>query len=330
MVVKRFNFNELPEENVRDFLAELYPDPAFRPQPNCKSYHQDYFKTWICVFQDESCCGKIALFENPEIAELNLKTLIAGYFDAIDSDEVMRSINQELSDYCKENGYERVIGPLNVSTWENYRFLKNGDQPPFFMDVIHPVYYHELWSRNGWEVTDSYHSTEADIKETVSDIDPDLQFHNEEVEVVPFNLDRFEEEIRAIYDLCTISFKNNRYYSPISFVDFLNKYQKAKSFINPEYVLVAKHHSKTVGFIFCVPDILNPQKKRLIVKTLAILPDRQYRGLGSFLTKLMTLKAATSFEKIIHALMYDSNKSANILASHHTTIQQYSLFEWDI
>jgi len=330
MIVKRYSLLDFPKEQVQKLLSTLYPIPQFRPKVECESYHEVFFKTWICVFDGDNCIGKVALFQNPQIEELDSKTLLAGYFDSINSIEVMILLTLEIAKYCTENGFSKIIGPLNCTTWDSYRLLKHAQAIPFFLDVLHPAYYHALWENCGWQISDSYHSTEAEVAVISSEIDSDLTFHNKEIEIKPFDLAQFEEEIRSIYDLCLISFKNNRYYSPIGFPDFLEKYQKAKAFINPEFVLVAKHQNRTVGFIFCIPDLLNPQRNRLIIKTLAILPNAEYRGLGSFLTRMIYLKATGKFDTMIHALMYDSNTSAHILAKHHTTIQQYSLFEWNI
>ncbi|MDJ1169798.1 hypothetical protein PMG71_10200, partial [Roseofilum sp. BLCC_M154] len=58
-------------------------------------------------------------------------------------------------------------------------------------------------------------------------------------------------------------------------------------YINPEFVLLAEQRKKIVGFLFALPDFCLKQRKlpidTLILKTVAVLPQRDYAGLGSLL-----------------------------------------------
>ena len=93
-------------------------------------------------------------------------------------------------------------------------------------------------------------------------------------------------------------------------------YEPVKSFLNPEWVLIAENEKdEAIAFIFGFDNLYNRSEKSLIIKTLAQIPEYKYRGIGSYLTEFMHKKAKDAgYDNIIHALMHESNVSANILS----------------
>ena len=65
-----------------------------------------------------------------------------------------------------------------------------------------------------------------------------------------------------------------------------------------------------------------------IIKTLAVIPDRRFAGLGTHLG-VVTRRAMhkLGYRRIIHALMHESNKSRSISARYASNIfRRYTLF----
>ncbi|MCA0447886.1 MAG: GNAT family N-acetyltransferase [Bacteroidetes bacterium] len=327
MIISRFGLDDFPAEAFNKLTEKLYACYPVKPESELAIQHQPWFLTWIAVMDGMDCLAKTALLKNSDISDLGERDIIAGYFDSVNSEEVMMLLTSEIQKYAKENGFHSVTGPMNGTTWDQYRLIKPPVNPPFFLDLLHPPFYHSLWQNSGWIPIETYISTEGETQVIAGHLgNSSDRFYNQEIEFAGFDMDRFETELKSIFDLCLISFSGNKFYSPISFDEFLGKYQKIRGIINSDYVVVAKHKGETVGFIFCIPDLFSPQKKRLIIKTLAINPLPEYKGLGSFLTRMIYRKAAGNYETMIHALMHVSNKSANILAKDQKTIQNYDLF----
>ena len=64
-----------------------------------------------------------------------------------------------------------------------------------------------------------------------------------------------------------------------------------------------------------------------IVKTLAVLPERRFAGLGSHLAAASRRTArAMGCRRLIHALMHESNSSRRIRAAYATPLRGYTLF----
>src|SRR5205814_10274774 len=89
--------------------------------------------------------------------------------------------------------------------------------------------------------------------------------------------ERFEEELKAIYQIVTTSFRSGFLYQPLSEAEFLARYEIIRQRVRPELVTISMHEGRLVGFIFTLPDMLQAGLGRpidtAIVTTLAVLPD---------------------------------------------------------
>lgn len=328
MKIKRFSQSDFPLESVQLLLKKIYLEKISQPSFSLLPYQIEYLKSWITIFdhQDE-CVAVTALFHNSHCQDCGDEILFAGFFACIHSKDVMQILTDGIRDFAKEFGFKKIVGPMNATTWDSYRFAENPGKASFFLDVIHPNYYPILWSSVGWKPCETYHSTKARIQDVMDGMAELKPFHNSNVEINPLDIAHFDDEIQSIYQLSVKSFQRNRFYSEIPFTAFFQKYKQLERLFNPEFVLIAKDHEQTVGFIFCIPDILDSTGKTMIIKSLAIQLTPEYKGLGSYLTRLIYLKAASQFEFAIHALMHQSNTSAMILSKSHEVIQHYYLYE---
>jgi hypothetical protein len=107
------------------------------------------------------------------------------------------------------------------------------------------------------------------------------------VKVRSLNLQQFGSELEKIYRLCLVSFRQNFLYTPIAFSEFAAQYSQILPQLQPELVLMAEREGRLVGFLFAIPDLLQAKRgekiNTVIIKTVAVLPERQYAGLGNFL-----------------------------------------------
>jgi len=57
-----------------------------------------------------------------------------------------------------------------------------------------------------------------------------------------------------------------------------------KQLIDPRYVIIAEHENRIAGIVFCIPEIYDQTKKRIIIKHLPNFLKKKYSGLGTDLT----------------------------------------------
>ena len=113
----------------------------------------------------------------------------------------------------------------------------------------------------------------------------------------PFNLERAQVDLRAIYELSLLSFSRNFLYTDISLNDFLSLYEKILPYIQPDFLLLAEQEGNLVGFAFAMPDYLQQQRgveiDTVVLKTLARVPNNKaYSGLGNYLLHQIHKRAA--------------------------------------
>jgi GNAT superfamily N-acetyltransferase len=147
----------------------------------------------------------------------------------------------------------------------------------------------------------------------------------------PLALERFEEELRAIYHLSCKSFVDNFLFTPLSEAEFMANYRAVRPHLHAELVLMAECASELIGYLFAIPD-LNQRLRgeaidTCIVKTLAVVPGRRWAGLGSVLVaECHRIARQLGFRRAIHAPMHDSNRSRSISAHYSQTMRGYTLF----
>ena len=241
-----------------------------------------------------------------------------GFFEAENNLNAVKFLFDEIKKYALQKGYNYLIGPINGSTWKKYRVTLPSNNPPFLLDNYNKPYYAELFEQCGFETIANYTSSVCrNLDRDYSRLEKFKKiFEQKWVKIRKFNPEKFDEDIRKIYDVSVKSFVNNFLYTPIEFEEFYKMYEPVKNFLNPEWVLIAENEKdEAIAFIFGFDNLYNRSEKSLIIKTLAQIPDYKYRGIGSYLTEFIHQKAYyAGYENIIHALMHESNVSANILA----------------
>jgi GNAT superfamily N-acetyltransferase len=224
---------------------------------------------------------------------------------------------------------------MDGNTWRKYRFVVDkGREPAFFLDVDNPDEWPEHFRRGGFGPIAEYFST---LVEDISSQDPRVTRVRERlnglgVRVRSLDPARMDEELRAIHALSGVSFRDAFMYSPIGEDAFVSLYRPLLPRVDPRLVLMAEHEGTLAGCVFAVPDLNEAARgtrpRTLIVKTLAVLPDRMYAGLGALLLARVHQNGLDiGLDRAIHALMFGSNVS-RALSGHWNgrQIRRYELF----
>ena len=95
------------------------------------------------------------------------------------------------------------------------------------------------------------------------------------------------------------------------------------------FLVTAARGSDASPFVFALENRMARNKKSMVMKTLAKLPDCGIKGLGAHLLERLHKQAFESgYDEVIHALMHESNVSATILADGAELLHTYVLYEW--
>lgn len=225
----------------------------------------------------------------------------------------------------REEGCTLVIGPMMGNTWRTHRAVieSNGREPFLFESVTDPELA-RTFEDSGYEILMTYSSSLIDLRpqqEKFTKIEARMEQAG--VSIRPLDPGDLEHELRAIHDLSLRAFRENFLYSPINENEFVTMYLKFAPILTPECAFLAEDNGQLVGFVFGFP-----QGKTMIVKTLAVLPERRLAGLGTLLVSLMQESAKEKgCLEAIHALQREDNQSLRISQRFSATIfRRYALF----
>lgn len=293
--------------------------------------NEDFLNCCYVLLADNVPVARVALYKNPNLTYMGLNTLCLGNYECIDDIAVATELLNHVANEARRLGADYIIGPMNGSTWDNYRFTTHHNYAPFFLEPFQPLYYNDHFLAIGLEPIASYFSS----------IDLDFKYNNPEIEALAtafgemgmvlrnIDLQHYQEELEKLYPFLLETFKSNFLYTPISLNSFLKKYLAAEKFIDSQFVIIAEDAEKNpVGLSFCVKDYLDPTGKSMIVKTLARHPDKKWKGLGNILGNEIGKKCLKlGYTSVVHALIYEQGTSLNLSKNYSGKLyKNYALY----
>ena len=298
-----------------NFPKEIYPADSIRFKLS-DTINIKYLHVCFVLINDNKVCARAALYNNPHVNYQGKKTWCIGNYESVNDENISTKLIKYLSSEAKENGAEFLIGPMNGSTWDSYRFCVNHNQPNFFLEPYHHLYYNDHFFNAGFKIIAKYFSSiDTSLKYDNADvITREKELKNSGVTFRNIRLDEYEKELEKLFEFNAIAFKTNFLYTPLNKVEFIKKYAETKKMIDPDFVILAEDRNKNlIGYFFCINDVFNKKEKSLIIKTIARHPDKKWTGLGHVIGNMIYRKAVEKkYTSVIHAFMYEQGTSTTI------------------
>lgn len=262
---------------------------------------------------------------------------LIGHFAAA-TEEAAREL---LALACRElaaAGCTLAIGPMDGNTWRDYRFVTHSAELPcFLMEPNNPAEWPVQFLRSGFTDFARYFSALAE--------DLTLKYPRVErawgrmkncgVRIRPVSADQFDADLKKIYAVARVAFRDHILYQEIQELEFIQQYEALRAKVPLDLVLLAETDSRAIGFGFAVPDLLQAQRGEpvhtVVIKTLAALPEREFAGLGQVLLEALQQRAADmGFRRAIHALVGEVDNLQRISARYAVPFRRYALFAKDL
>jgi L-amino acid N-acyltransferase YncA len=249
----------------------------------------------------------------------------AGYGEAV----LQYAIRELKSRRC-----DIAVGPLDGNTWRRYRFItERGDANPFFLEPDNPEEWPLHFESVGFSPLAHYVS---EINPDIANRQPELgslrdKFTDLGIQIVPVDVDDPVDDMAGIYRVVCESFKEAFMYTPLDIDNYCSMYEPLLMQVDPRLMLVAKHAGEVVGFILAPPDFLQLQYQHrmdaIVIKTVAVLPQKEYSGLGRVLiVDLLKNAIGMGFTTAISALMQTQNRSQKISSDCAGPMRAYALY----
>jgi hypothetical protein len=256
-----------------------------------------------------------------------------GHYAATDAhygEAVLHHAMREL----KNRRCDLAVGPLDGNTWRRYRFItERGSARPFFLEPDNPDEWPLHFTGLGF----------APLAHYVSEINPDManrqpelgslrqKFADLGVQIKPIDVEDPLDDMAGIYGVVCESFKDAFMYTTLDVESYCSMYEPLLEKVDPGLMLVAKHDDEVVGFIIAPPDFLQLSYQHtmdaIVLKTVAVLPRKEYSGLGRVLiVDVLNNAIDMGFTTAISALMHVKNRSQKISSDCAGPMRAYTLF----
>jgi GNAT superfamily N-acetyltransferase len=319
----KMRFIKLPWEIYRDD-PNWVPPLIFDVRNNLNPQKNPFFKHSEIEFylaeKDGKLVGRIAAIKNDNHNNFYKdKAGFFGFFETIDDEEVSDLLLDAACDWCKNKGFDTIIGPVNPSTNDECGLLVDGfDSPPVFLMTYNPKHYIKKIEDFGFEKAKDLYA--YDIESQVINDEKvmaklermaDLIAKRSGVTLRKVNMKDLINEVRKIEEVYNSAWEDNWGFVPITTDEFDYMAASLKAVVNPDLVMFAEIDGKPVGFSLSLPDfnqvlkkmngrllpfgifkLLTGKKKinNLRVIIMGVKPEYQKKGIDS-LFYLETIKA---------------------------------------
>ena len=287
---------------------------------------------WI-VAANSQCQSQCALWWSRTPRIQNQRVGLIGNYAAANE----RGASMLLTHACSElrrQGCTLAVGPADGTTWGNYRFVTSrGRRPPFWMEPNNPRCWPKQFIKHQFKPMARYFSA----------MNSDLDYHDSRLSRVtrrlvaagvrlrPLSASNFENDLRQIYSVARVAFRQNLLYADLDESQFLDHAQQLRQLAPLNLSWLAEHQNRAVGFLFAAPDFCEEAREgrlhTIVIKTLAVLPSRHFAGLGQLLLAEVGQQARSlGYKQAIHALVRNVASLRNLSARSARPIRKYTLF----
>jgi GNAT superfamily N-acetyltransferase len=270
----------------------------------------------------------VAAIVNPRLVENGRPVGLLGFFESKDDISAATAVLGAAVNWLRERGATIVRGPINYSTWNDYRFRTLCTEPgvSFAGEPFHPDYYPRLWEAAGFRVATNYGSywfgdldamIERYAPRVAASVDAGVEIRSLRVGDLPM-----------LYQLAISGFRNAYMYSPIEPDEFASIYGADRAAESSATSFVAVHDGKPIGFQYNFIASL-PSGPVGVAKTIAVSPEARGRSTyhalmsasyRSFLDAGMT--------RAIAALIHEDGEPAKMgLCVPDNLLAKYALYE---
>lgn len=248
-----------------------------------------------------------------------------GELEATETEAAVAFLHQACDILCQW-GCTLVLGPMDGSTWQSYRCALNWNHgPPFFSEPQTDPRWVDWFTQAGFTPVAQYESRLClDLSQTHP---PGRRWHSPaSVRIQSAQGIAVEALLPQIYALVMASFRRQPFFQPLPEDGFASYLRPLLTQVDSALIQLAWDEDRLVGVVLGLPDLLATDSQRLIIKTLAIWPDRAYAGLGS--TLLESAHQAgfdQGYRQAIHALMHSHNLSLNLSRRYGQPFRDYVL-----
>lgn len=250
-----------------------------------------------------------------------------GFLNLSKEEENNIKIFKELEEFSKEQNIENLVGPINYSTWFDYRLPIDNFDVKFIPDIKGTKEDIETLKKLGFNEIYTYASTLSKVNKKLELISSKNKLSKEYYDELIVG-EKVFDYTKEIFEISSKCFENGYLYSDVPFNEFNDiymKWLKKLPFDIDLYMIREKETKKLIAYGICYYDSLN---KMYVSKTAAILKEYQKTNIVMQLVKVVFER--TKYHKADKILYHFQNEQKNTLSAfwrkHEIMKKRYALF----
>ncbi|MFC3562619.1 hypothetical protein [Pedobacter jamesrossensis] len=330
-------FIDFPHElyaNDTNYVPELFIAQRDLLSPGKHPFHEHSEIQLFLAYEEDKIVGRIAAINNTNHNKLyNTKEGFFGFFDAVNDHEVVSLLMDAVKDWLSTKGFNKILGPVNLSTNETCGLLIEGfDGPPVAMMPYNAAYYLQRLEQLGFVKNvdlRAYRYTTGNYSErSVKLLDKiEERLQRNDIVIRKINMKNFNADKEAIREVYNKAWDKNLGFVPMTDKEFDYTAKDLKLILDPDFCILAEQKGKIVGFALAIPDINQIQIK---IKRGRLFPT----GLIKLLTgkkkidgiRILLLGVIDGYRKMgIEACLY-----GNIIKSFSAKKMKYAEASWTL
>jgi len=308
-----------------------------------------YFKlNKFLVYKEGKAVGRfiITTYENDD-------TAYVGFFECINEKTVSDIMFNKVKEFSKEQGYKKIIGPVDASFWVKYRLKTNNfDQKPYTGEPCNKDYYYKMFLDNEFILNKRYISNRYNhfslIKFKQLEFEKRYkQFTEKGYTFTSPTKNTFDKCFREIYQMIIKLYNDFPVYKYIEEEDFVKQFSFFKYIVDHSFIKLVYKNQKLVAFLIGIPDYNNMLYKKLkVTDYIKILwkrnvrssnyvmlymgVDKEHPGLARAMTYTIMQKLKRRQSTSIGALIKDTNINKNYGKKDVNSEYEYVLLEYSL
>ncbi len=320
-----------------DRMKALNPDSG----PFFKHGTAECFIAWRAGRPVGTICTAIDHKANQAV---NKKECVFGFYESIEDEEVGRSLLDHASLWAKQHGLNSLYGPFNLDYEDAYGVLVGGrERQPAIMCGHTADYYQGYIENYGFKPARGQNLAFArDLTSGLNDLEEIIQYADRVRERKQFtirsaDMTHWKDEVNLVYELINPCLKHLPGFEPWQPEALQELMAPFVELADPELILFAEDHGKTVGFFPAIPNMneilahlnglrypwdylkaawYSRQKvKSVSIKSVLVLPEYWGTGIAILLFAEMAKRLiAAGYEWVDLSITSDDNPRTPALA----------------
>ncbi|MBD3267302.1 GNAT family N-acetyltransferase [bacterium] len=321
-------------------------------------YHETGVIQPFLAYREGEIVGRIiAHYDTHHNEYHNQKRGCIGFFECINDTRVSRALFDASKKWLLKQGMTEMYGPLSFIVYgPSGLLIDDYDNQPSLDLAYNPPYYIDLFLDYGFQKSSDWYAylcpENFHIPQSLYKIRDKVLTKNKEITFRNFNPKAFEQDNEKYLDVFNKAWQGNWEHLPFKREHFFYIASSLKPVVKPEFIIMAEHKEKLVGFILAVPDITPAIKAangrifpfgfikmlwamrtltRIKVFMMGVLPEYRNRGLDAvFLLYLIERGKKMGFKEADCSLLAETNTQIIKIVTHlgaqkYKTFRHYSL-----